>query len=818
MPVQIIDLSDLSSDQGFAIIGDAAADATGFSVANIGDVNGDGIDDVAVGVLRGDSGAPDGGDVYVIFGKATGFPATINLANFGAADGFVVGGDETGDFAGFSVAGAGDLNGDGIADLVVGALYGDDGGSNAGEAYVIFGRAGPIRSAIDLGSLAANDGFVIQGDRSGDHAGRSVAVAGDINGDGVDDLIVGAFRGDNRGLDAGEAYVVYGIAGLTRPNLDLSSLSAAQGFAIEGDSPGDLAGFSAAGVGDINGDGIDDIAIGSRDNDEGGPNAGAAYVLFGRAGTARPTVNLAALSPTDGFKITGAAAFDELGTSVSGAGDINGDGIDDLVIGAPGNDATAPDAGAAYVIFGRSGASRETVYLNALGASDGFAIFGEADGDSLGNSVSGAGDVNGDGLQDLLVSALYSDGGGVKAGATYVILGQLGGIRSDLSVANLAGREGLVIQGAAAGDYSGRAVSGAGDVNGDGIDDLLVGATGNDAGGDFAGATYVIFGNHNFGSINGTDGDDILVGTLANNIINGLDGNDTLAGEAGSDILNGGNGSDRLVGGAGADTMNGEAGNDRIVIDNEADMAIGGNGIDTVEFVSAGLTYLLAPDVEIVSNHSGGDLTLTMNALGNTFGGSAGVDLVSLGDGGDSAYGRGGDDQFLGEGGNDYLFGEAGNDRLDGGSSNDFLYGGSDNDTVIGGAGADTIYGQDGDDVITGGSGLDQLFGGAGSDRFVFTLVGDTGSTSVTADRIGDFSIGQGDRIDLSAMDAITGGADDSFSFIGSTAFTGVAGQLRAVVSGSSTIVSGDVNGDGVADFLIRIDGAHSITAGDLVI
>lgn len=306
-----------------------------------------------------------------------------------------------------------------------------------------------------------------------------------------------------------------------------------------------------------------------------------------------------------------------------------------------------------------------------------------------------------------------------------------------------------------------------------------------------------------------------MTGGANGDTLNGMDGDDTLGGEAGDDILNGGDGSDRLVGGAGADTMDGGAGNDRIVVDNAGDVALGGSGVDTVQFVTAGLSYTLAADVEIVSNHSGGDLTLTMNALGNTYGGSNGVDIVLLGAGGDSANGRAGNDQFSGEAGNDYLYGEAGDDTLDGGDHNDFLYGGANNDILLGGAGADTIYGQDGNDRITGGTGLDQMWGGTGSDRFIYAAANETGATFATADRVSDFSQAQFDRFDLSLIDAIAGGDDDAFTFLGASGFTGTAGQLRYQQSGGATYIQGDTNGDGVADFMIRIDGLHTLTTAD---
>jgi hypothetical protein len=162
--------------------------------------------------------------------------------------------------------------------LIVGADLGDDGGFDAGEAYVIFGSRAPF-STIDLSTLTAAQGFIIRG-AADDRAGHSVANAGDVNGDGIDDLIVGAQLSDGGGTDAGEAYVIFGSrAGFG--TIDLTTLTSAQGFRIQGDLAGDYAGWSVSAAGDVNGDGLDDIIVGAPFGDDGGLNAGEAYVIFG---------------------------------------------------------------------------------------------------------------------------------------------------------------------------------------------------------------------------------------------------------------------------------------------------------------------------------------------------------------------------------------------------------------------------------------------------------------------------------------------------------------------------------------------------------
>ena len=290
----------------------------------------------------------------------------------------------------------------------------------------------------------------------------------------------------------------------------------------------------------------------------------------------------------------------------------------------------------------------------------------------------------------------------------------------------------------------------------------------------------------------------IIVGGTSGDTLDGGDGDDTLGGEAGDDTLTGGLGNDRLNGGTGADTMNGGDGNDTLVVDDASDIANGGAGTDTVQFVTADLTYAIAADVENVSNISGGGATVTLNGLANTYGGSNGVDNVVAGAGADIIYGRGGNDGIFAGEDNDRVFGDTGVDTLSGEDGNDLLYGGGDGDFLNGGAGNDTLYGEAGDDSLTGGTGLDILNGGLGADTYFFGQ-GDTGATIATADRIQGFNSSQGDLIDLSGSGAT--------SFIGTAVFSNSAGELRTQLIGGNTYVQCDTDGNGVADFMIRVDG-----------
>jgi hypothetical protein len=399
-----------SSSANMKIHGDDAGDECGRSLSS-GDINGDGFDDIIIGAYKADpAGGSNAGEAYVIFGSAT--PRrNINL-NLKAAD-MTIYGDDDNDFAGRTVS-SGDINGDGYADVIIGAHKADPaGGADAGETYVIFGSPAPP-ATVDLNSELAD--MIIYGDDAGDYSGRFVS-SGDINGDGYDDVIIGANNADPAGgANAGETYVILGSA--TPPaTIDLNSSPA--DMVIYGDDAGDGFGRSVS-SGDIDGDGYDDVIIGAHYADPaGGADAGETYVILGSA-TPPATIDLNdSPSPAD-MIIYGADTDDYSGSSVF-SGDINGDGYDDVIIGANRADtAGGIDVGETYVIFG-SPAPSATVDLNSESAD--MTIHGDDAGDASGNSVS-SGDFNGDGFDDIITGAYYaSPAGGISAGETYVVFG-----------------------------------------------------------------------------------------------------------------------------------------------------------------------------------------------------------------------------------------------------------------------------------------------------------------------------------------------------------------------------------------------------------
>jgi len=298
-----------------------------------------------------------------------------------------------------------------------------------------------------------------------------------------------------------------------------------------GEAVGDEAGYALGPAGDVDDDGYDDIVVGAWNHDAGGSYAGAAYLLYGP-----PAAGVFSLSSAD-VKLVGEEWADSAGKAVAGAGDINGDGHGDLVVGAPGEHSIADWAGGAYVLYGPLATG--TTDLSAADAK----LTGEASGDTAGEAVSAAGDLNGDGYDDLLVGATGDDTGGSWAGAVYLILGPVSGTAS-LSTADAK------IIGASAYDGVGRGMAAVYDQDGDGYDEILIGAPGEDSGADMAGAAYLIpgplSGTYDLSSapamLRGEDIQDQSGGTLAAGDVDGDGIDDLLVGAENRDspYLNGG--------------------------------------------------------------------------------------------------------------------------------------------------------------------------------------------------------------------------------------------------------------------------------------
>ena len=611
-----IRLEDLPGSAGFRIDGAAAGDSAGSSVASAGDVNGDGFLDM---IISANGASPSGrtaaGSAFVVYGGASG-PVDMDLAGLSAQQGFRIDGAAAGDGGGLLVATAGDVNGDGYADMIVGAWQADPGGRpDAGSSYVVFGRAGELHS-LDLAALAPSDGFRIDGAAASDNSGYSVASAGDVNGDGYADLLIGAPLADpSFRANAGSTYLIYGKASGFH-DLDLVALSVADGIRIDGALAADQSGRSVASAGDVNNDGFADLLIGAWQAQVGD---GSIYVVYG--GPAGPsTMDLANLTPAEGFRINGAAG-EFIGTSVASAGDVNGDGLTDMIIGAPlAGWSRGFFPGSSYVVYGQA-TGRGTLNLSHLSSAEGFRIDGMP-GEESGNSVSSAGDLNGDGYADVLIGTdPVNSPQGVGPTNSYVIFGE-----ATTPVLRVAGPSGAALYG---GDF----------------DDTLLGGAGSD---------FLFSG----------DGRDVLLGGAGRDTLLGGDGTDLDAGGDGADVLYAGDGDDGMFGEAGDDILGGNAGRDTLVGGDGDDLAFGGADDDTL-YGQAGADHL--------RGDAGDDILV----------GDAGRDTLVGGEGHDLAFGGGDDDILYGEAGADHLRGDAGDDTLIGGAGDDTLVGGAGVDVFV---------------------------------------------------------------------------------------------------------------------------------------
>jgi len=463
----------LGSSSGIPDGGPSTADAQldsvesganlGAQVAGAGDVNGDGRSDVIAGAPL--YGLSDEGAAFVYLGGSSGIED--GTANSAAT---LLESDQATALLGCSVSGAGDVNADGYADVIVGASWYDAGESDEGAAFVFLGSSAGIPDG-DPAAAAAQ----LESNQMNASLGNAVSGAGDVNGDGYADVIVGAYQYDSGESGEGAAFIFLGSAlGIADGD---PSTAAAQ---LESNQLNGYLGFSVSGAGDVNGDGYADVIVGAKNYDAGQSYEGAAFVFLGSAS-----------GVVDGDPSTAAAQLESdqanatLGYSVSDAGDVNGDGYSDVVVGANGYDAGESDEGAAFVFLG-----------SASGIADGNPATATAQLESdqvdagLGWSVSGAGDVNGDSYADVIVGARGYDAGKSNEGAAFVFLGSASGVSDgNPTTANAQ------LESNQESAYLGESVSGAGDVNADGYADVIVGAYLYNAGSTDEGAAFVFLGS-----------------------------------------------------------------------------------------------------------------------------------------------------------------------------------------------------------------------------------------------------------------------------------------------------------------------------------
>lgn len=682
--------------------------------------------------------------------------------------GFGVNG-ESGGNAGNSIDNAGDVNGDGIDDFVIGDdVISSPTSAGDGRAYVVFGsssyQGGGTYMNIDLSAVAAGSGgFVINAlssdNLNNDRLGSSVAGVGDINGDGLADVMVTAVLASVNGDRNGVSWIVYGKADTAAVNLSAVQANTG-GFALIGPTATERLGWmpnSTSGGGDVNGDGYTDVITSAY-------VPGRVFVVFGKANNT--TLNMSTVSSAgagNGFVIQGDPT--ELpGWSASTAGDVNGDGLSDIIVGALGADPFSRlDAGRAYVVYGKTDST--TVQLSGLTAGNstaGFVINGQSASDGAGFAVGAAGDVNGDGLADLIVGAPDTSLATTAVGdtpKTYVVFGKTGGAAINLSnISPVTGTPtgGFVINGISGMDSTGFAVDTAGDFNGDGLADLIVGAPrwARSSSSLSVGKTFLIYGKTDSAAINLSN----LAGSSGFTIV-GKDGGDL----SGWDVSAGGD-------------INGDGFADLLIAAPSASPMINGTN-----YPQAGITYVL-------------------------FGGIPGVSTTAI-----DFMGTTGDDTLNGTSTtvnlNEQFVGAGGDDTMHGGGGADVMYGGIGNDTFV--LKADNVTqlasntGNTAQDIarIDGGTGIDTIqLDGAGimldltAIRSVAVTnvehVDITGSGANTAKlsltdvlQMGDynlFDVNASASPDSRQQMMVTGNADDKVVLTDLTSWTAQAGSFSA--------------------------------------
>ena len=413
----------------------------GYSVACAGDVNEDGYSDLIVGAYTYENGEGGEGLAFIYHGSSAGISSTASTIL-----------ESNQDFAyfGVSVASAGDINGDGYSDVIVGSFNYDNGETDEGAAFIYNGSASGINSTATA-QLESNQNMAF--------FGMSVASAGDVNGDGYSDVIVGAYSYDNGESNEGAVFVYHGAAE------GIGTIASVQ---IESNKGSTHLGNSVAGAGDVNGDGYSDIIVAASNYDNGQYSEGVVFVYHGSA-------NGISMVPTTLLELN--IAFLGFGSTIASAGDVNGDGYADVIIGAVDYENGENNEGAIFIFHGSSSG------LNLVPAA---MVESNQAHSEFSNAIAGAGDVNGDGYADVIVGANFYDNGEASEGVAFIYYGSSSGINTASPI---------MIESNQAYSEFGNAVAGAGDVNGDGYADVIVGALLYDNGETNEGVAHVYYGS-----------------------------------------------------------------------------------------------------------------------------------------------------------------------------------------------------------------------------------------------------------------------------------------------------------------------------------
>lgn len=604
-----IDLDDPADPRvGGIHIVDAGA---GNRVSMVGDVNGDGFDDMLVSVDVAQSYEADFSN-YIVFGTDEGIDPAFSLADIDGSNGFKI--EARAGWESSAAIGAGDLNGDGLADLAFVTSDRVAGQYAHADVQVILGSTADTDGSISLDDLDGSNGFSLIGPTDVRTTYYDLTAAGDVNGDGLDELMIGT-------------------------NSTIGFLFGDEAFAAEAEvadvAPTDIYRYlgDSIGIGDVNDDGYDDMVIGS-------------VLHYGRMPGEDANPFHGPFKDHVTWITTPSTAYGNSSGGVAAAGDVNGDGIDDFIISRA---YTAPhghtQGGEAWVVFGKQGVLPSSLVVSDLDGSNGFAIRGEH-WSRLGTYVSGAGDINGDGYDDVVVTEEKGD-------SAYVIFGRGDFHTPGFDVEDLDGKNGFRITNP--GTEFLASVSGIGDFNGDGFDDIAFGER--PYGIDSESDAHIVWGQKPTEAVTRVDrgGDQTVHGGLGNDLLISYGGDDHLIGDAGNDTLRSLSGADILEGGKGDDSY--------WVFADTTDSIVDSGGIDTIR-TTRSWDLRNNPTIENVELSAFGDWSVTGNELDNKLTGAGGDDVLRGLDGNDRIDGGFGKDVLVGGEGRDILSGGRGDDRF----------------------------------------------------------------------------------------------------------------------------------------------------------
>jgi hypothetical protein len=489
------------------------SDLFGSGITEIGDLDGDGVVDLAVGARKDDDGGTDRGAVWILFMKTDG--TVDSYQKISDTQGGFTGTLANSDHFGMDVANLGDIDGDDITDLAVGAWWDDDGGTNRGAVWILFMNTdGTVDSHQKISDTDGSFTGTLDND---DQFGISVGAIGDVNGDGTNDLAVGAPKDDDGGTDHGAVWILHlRTDGTVKDHQKISDTEGSFSATLDDT---DYFGIGVDGVGDINGDGYNDIAVSAYYDDDGGTNKGAVYLLLLDDNSSVNTYQ----KLSDPFFGSTYSLNDEdyFGRSVKNLGDIDNDGVNDLIVGASGDDYSDTDGGAVHIITLNQDGTLKAMRKIAQSLSWAASNSKIAGYDYFGTSATSLGDLDGNGTIDMAISLPFYSGS--NQGAFYVF--EMGLLENETlqstvkSYSKISDYSGGFTGTLDDNDYFGQSTANIGDINGDGIEDLAVGATGDDDGGTDRGAVYVLTMNAD-GTVNDSqkisDTEGNFTGTLDN--------------------------------------------------------------------------------------------------------------------------------------------------------------------------------------------------------------------------------------------------------------------------------------------------------------